>query len=202
MLMNEMRWSVAPHLYRPAEQDPQASMNLLLRFGGTSVPVGQSVKRVAASLDSSVPFGDLQPIELQVSGILAYSRFRALVLAFFAMSALILSAIGLHGVLTQLLRKRTAEFGVRRAIGAPTVHILSLVLRQAGFPVVGGLSLGLILTLALKRLISSLLYGAGALDPVLLAVVAAVLLITSALAIFRPAIAAVRVDPAVALRAE
>jgi putative ABC transport system permease protein len=202
MLMNEMRWTVAPHLYRPAEQDPQASMNLLLRFGTSSVPVAQGLKRVAASLDSKAPFGELQPVELQVSGILAYSRFRALVLAFFAISALMLSTIGLHAVLTQFLRKRDAEFGVRRALGATTMHILNLVLRQAGFPVVGGLFLGLILTFVVRRLIASLLYGSVALHPVLLAFVATVLLIASAVAILRPAIAAVRVDPAVALRAE
>jgi putative ABC transport system permease protein len=177
-------------------------MNLLVRFGTSSVSVAEGLKRVAASLDSEVPFDDPQPVELQVSGILAYSRFRALVLGFFAMSALILSAIGLHGVLTQLLKKRTAEFGLRRAIGASTVHILNLVFRQAGIPVLGGLLLGLALTFGLRRFIASLLYGSGALPPIFLVAVAAVLLIASALAIVRPAIVAARIDPALTLRSE
>jgi len=202
MLMNEMRWTVAPHLYRPADQDPQASMNLLIRFGPSSLPLAQGLKRVTASLDSEVPFGDLQPVESQVSGALAYSRFRAVVLGFFAVSALLLSAIGLHGVLTQSLRKRTAEFGVRRAIGAPRMHILNLVLRQAGLPVLAGLFLGVVLTFGLSRVIASLLYDSAKIQPVVLFTVVGVLLLVSALAIVRPAIAALRVDPAVALRSE
>jgi putative ABC transport system permease protein len=201
-LMHEMRWTVAPHLYRPVEQDPQASMNLLVRFGTSSVPLARGLKSVATSLDSEVPFDDLQPVDSQVSGILAYSRFRAVVLGFFAVTALLLSVIGLHGVLTQLLRKRTAEFGVRRAIGAPNMHILSLVLRQAGLPVLGGLTLGLILTFGLRRIIASLLYDSAAIHPVILVAVVAALLLASALAIVRPAIAALRVDPVVALRCE
>lgn len=201
MLLNEMRWMVAPHLYRPSEQAPQASMNLLVRFGKAG-SVAQDLKRAAASLDIEVPFGDIRPVELQLSGILSYSRFRAVVLGFFATSALALSAIGLLGVLTQLLRRRTAEFAVRRAVGAPTTHILSLVLKQAGFPILGGLSLGLVLTLGLSRFIASLLYGAEVLHPAFLAAVAAVLLIASGIAIIRPAVAAVRVDPAAALRSE
>jgi putative ABC transport system permease protein len=201
MLMNEMRWTVAPHLYRPADQDPQASMNLLVR-SGTSSSLGQALKRITASLDSEVPFDDLQPVKSQVSGILAYSRFRAVVLVFFAVSALLLSAIGLHGVLTQLLRKRTAEFGVRRAVGAPTLHILNLIIRQAGLPVLGGLFLGLIVTFGLSRVIASLLYDSAAIQPIIFVVDAGALLLASALAIVRPAIAASRVDPAVVLRSE
>jgi predicted permease len=201
MLMNEMRWTVAPHLYRPAGQDPQASMNLLVRFGRASAPPAQGLKRVIASLDSDVPFDGLQPIQSQVSGILTYSRFRAVVLVFFAVSALLLSAIGLHGVLTQLLRKRTAEFGVRRAIGAQTTHILNLILQLAGLPVLGGLFLGLALTFGLSRVIASLLYD-SAIQPVIFVADVGALLLASALAIVRPAITASRVDPAVVLRSE
>jgi predicted permease len=201
-LMNEMRWTVAPHLYRPAEQDPQTSMNLLVRFGRASVPPAQGLKRVMTSLDPEVPFGDLRPIQSQVSGILAYSRFRAVVLGFFAVSALFLSAIGLHGVLIQLLRKRTAEFGVRRAIGAPTAHILNLILRQAGLPVLAGLFLGLALTFGLNRVIATLLYDSAAIQPITFVADVGALLLASALAIVRPAIAASRVDPAVVLRSE
>jgi len=202
MLLNEMRWTVAPHLYRPAEQFPQESMNLLVRFGSSSAPVAEALKRVTESLDPEVPFSELEPVQEQITGILAYSRFRAIVLGFFAASALILSAIGLHGVLTQLLKRRVSEFGVRRAIGAPDAHILSLVLRQSGFPVLGGLCVGLFLTFGLSRLIASVLYGSEAIHPMILAAGAVALVITSVLAILRPTLAALRVDPMVALRAE
>jgi putative ABC transport system permease protein len=201
-LMNEMRWTVAPHLYRPTEQDPQASMNLLVRFKTSSLPLAEALKGVTASLEPEVPFDNLQPIELQVSGILAYSRFRAVVLVFFALSALLLSAIGLHGVLNQLLRKRTAEFAIRRAVGAPTIHILNLILRQAGLPVLGGLLLGLILTFGLSRVIASLLYESASIQTIVLIADVGALLLASALAIARPAIAASRVDPGVVLRSE
>jgi len=202
MLMNEMRWTIAPHLYRPAEQDPQASMNLLVRIGPSSMGVADRLKRAISSLDPEAPFDELQPIQSQVSSILRYSQFRAVVLGFFAVTALTLSAIGLHGVLTQLLRKRVTEFGLRRAIGAPDTHILRLVLWQSGLPVLGGLFLGLALTFGLNRLIASLLYGSGAVNLNVLATVALALLAASALAILRPALAALRVDPMVSLRSE
>jgi len=202
MLMNEMRWTVAPHVYRPVEQDPQAAMNLLVRFGQSSGSLAQGLRRVVQSLDSEVPLDDLQTVESQVSGILAYSRFRAVVLGFFAMMALLLSAVGLYGVLTQLLRRRTAEFGVRRAMGASGMHILSLVLRQAGLPVLAGLFLGLVSTFGLSRVIASLLYDSTAIQPVVFLSVIGALLLASAMAIIRPAVAALRVDPAVALRSE
>jgi putative ABC transport system permease protein len=200
-LLNEMRWTVAPHLYRPAEQYPQASMYLLIRFGTSFVSLAQGVKRVTASLDSEVPFDDLHTVESQVSALLAYSRFRAMVLGVFAVSALLLSAIGLHGVLTQLLRKRAAEFGVRRALGAPTMHILNLILQQAGLPVLGGLVLGLLLTYGMSRVIASLLYE-SAIQPLVFVAAVGSLLCASALAIVRPAMAASRVDPAETLRSE
>lgn len=199
-LMNEMRWVVAPHLYRPVEQQPLASMNVLVRLGSSSAATAEGFKRITASLDTEVPFADLQPIELQVSGLLAYPRFRALVLSFFALSALLLSAVGLHGVLTQALVQRTAEFGVRRAVGARAIHILFLILRQAIFPVLGGLCGGMVLTFALRRLISSLLYGSGSLDVAGLAGAAFTLVAAATLAIVRPAMRAVRVDPVEALR--
>jgi putative ABC transport system permease protein len=202
MLLNEMRWTVAPHLYRPVQQDPQVPMNLVVRFGSSPGPIAEALKRVTGSLDPNVPFDDLQPVQAQIARILAYSRFRSVIVGFFATSALILSAIGLHGVLTQLLRRRVAEFGVRRAIGARDAHILNMVLRQSGLPVLGGLLLGFALTFGLSRLIASLLYGSAAIHLTILAVVALALVLASALAILRPALAALRVDPMEALRAE
>src|SRR4029453_7571453 len=115
ILIAEMRWVVAPHLYRPLEQDPLASMSVLLRLGSTGGDPG-AVERVAMSLDRGVPFSWFEPIQAKIAGVLVYPRFRALFLGFFALSALLLSAVGLHGVLSQLLTKRTSEFGVRRAI--------------------------------------------------------------------------------------
>ena|ERR1700683_4630594 len=123
-------------------------------------------------------------------------------LAWFALGALMLSAVGLHGVLSQLVAQRTAEFGVRRAIGAQTHHLLLLMARQGGAPVLAGLTAGISLTLAFSRVLTNLLYGIRPADPHALAMVSVVLLVVAGMAILLPARRAARVDPMVALREE
>ena len=123
-------------------------------------------------------------------------------LAFFAMGALILSAVGLHGVLSQLVAQRIPEFGLRRAVGAQTHDLVLLVARQAGVPVLSGLAAGAGLTLAFSRVLSNLLYGIQPADPNALAIVSLTLLAVAGLAILWPATRAARVDPMIALRDE
>jgi putative ABC transport system permease protein len=134
--------------------------------------------------------------------LLAYPRFRAALLAVFAGFALLLAAIGLHGVLQQFVGQRTHEIGVRMAIGARRADIARLVARQGGLPVVAGLALGLACATGLGRYLSSLLYDVAPGDFATLMTVSLALMITAALAIAIPARRAVQVDPMVALRHE
>jgi ABC-type antimicrobial peptide transport system permease subunit len=125
-----------------------------------------------------------------------------MVLALFAIGALVLSAVGLHGVLSQLVAQRMPEFGVRKAVGAQTRDLLFLVARQGGVPVLAGLSAGICLALGFGRVLTSLLYGMRAADPKVLIAVSFSLLVVAGLAILLPASRAARVDPMIALRDE
>jgi putative ABC transport system permease protein len=147
-----------------------------------------------------LPLVELETVESRISAKLAYPRFRASVLSLFAIAALLLSAVGLHGVLSQLVSRRMAEFGVRRALGAQTAHLLTLVARQGGIPVLAGLVIGLSGTLGFSRLLTSLLYGTQPTDPLVLVVVSLGLIFVAAFAILWPARRAARIDPMIALK--
>ncbi len=198
-LMNEMAWVETPILYRPLAQEPRGSMQIIMR---ASVDTATEIQRQIAALDPSIPINDVESLQSRVAKTLAYPRFRAMVLVFFALGALLLSAVGLHGVLSQLVVQRTPEFGVRKAIGARTHHLLLLIARQGGLPVFAGLAVGLGLTLASGRILSNLLYGIQPADPKALAIVGLTLLAVASLAILLPALRAARVDPMIALRDE
>lgn len=199
-LMNEMKWVESPALFRPLAQDPPASAAIAVRLRGDAPPVAREIQDAIAAGDDGVPLGEMTPLEANVGTILQYPRFRAAVLGLFALSALLLSAVGLHGVLAQIVARRTAEFGLRRAVGARTRHLLALVARQGGIPVLMGLAGGLAGSLALGRVLAGLLYGVQSLDLRLIGLASLTLLAVAAIAIAVPAWRAARVDPMTALR--
>jgi ABC-type antimicrobial peptide transport system permease subunit len=182
-------------LYRPLAQEVRSGLQIAIR--GSS---GREIQREVAELDPSIPIADIEPLPARLARTLAYPRFRAAVFAFFACAALLLSAVGLYGVLSQLVAQRAPEFGLRRAVGAQTRDLLWLVVRQGGLPVLAGLAAGVWSAVAFSRLLAGLLYGIQAADPRTLAVVSLVLLAVAAVAMLRPAARAARVDPMAALR--
>lgn len=198
-LMNEMRWAETPILYRPLLQEPRRAIGIVFK---TSVAAlgNRDLLHAISALDVEVPVDELEPLSGRISKLLAYPNFRAVVLGFFATCALLLSAVGLHGVLMQIVARRIPEFGVRRAVGAQTADVIQLVLRQAGLPVLSGLCGGLLCTFAFSRLISNLLFGIEPADLMVLGSVTVTLLVAAGLAIVLPAIRAVRIDPIKALR--
>lgn len=198
-LMNEMSWVETPIFYRPLAQEPRPFVQAAVRSSGD---VKNEIQNQIAAIDPTLPLSEVELLTTRVDKTLAYSRFRAIVLAFFAFSAVILSAVGLNGVLSQLVTRRIPEFGVRRAVGAQTHHLIWLIVRNGGIPVVAGLAAGVMLTLLSSRLLASLLYGIQPADPKALAVVSLTLLLVAGFAIFAPAMRAARVDPMVALREE
>jgi putative ABC transport system permease protein len=197
--LNEMTWVESPILYRPLAQEPRPRIQVAVR---AAPDVGKQIPQQIAAMDPSLPVDDAETLSSRLSKKLAYPRFRATVLAFFALSALILSAVGLQGVLSQLVAQRIPEFGVRKAIGAQTHDLLFLIARQGGFPVLAGLAAGIGFTLAFSRVLSNLLFGIQPADPAALAIVSVTLLAVAGLGILLPAIRAARVDPMVALRDE
>jgi putative ABC transport system permease protein len=201
-LMNEMAWFEKPVLYVPLAQDPRPSVQIAVRARTDAGAIAPELQREVAALDPSIPLGEVESLNARLARTLAYPRFRAAVFAFFALGALLLSAVGLNGVLSQLVAQRIPEFGLRRAVGAQTYDLLLLVARQGGVPVLAGLAAGVWATAAFSRLLAGLLYGIRPADPRALATVAMVLLAVAAAAILRPAVRAARADPMAALRDE
>ena len=197
---NEMRWEPQPAVYRLAQQDPPASAWLAVRTRGGEVGLGAELQREAAAIDPGVALGATATMRHMLGTYLNYPRFRALVFGGFALFALLLAAVGLHGVLAELVAQRTQEIGVRMALGARPADVARLVASQGGVPVLAGLAGGILCALWLGQFLTSLLYGVPPRDIATLAAVSAVLLAVSAVALALPARRAARVDPMEALR--
>jgi putative ABC transport system permease protein len=138
----------------------------------------------------------------RLSSSLAHRRFALLLVEAFAALSLLLSAIGLYGVMAYSVAQRTQEIGVRVALGAGPAQVLGLIARESGALLGVGLSLGAFGALGATRLLSGLLFGIGTADPAAFAGAAALLALAAALATWVPARRATGVDPVVALRAE
>jgi len=137
-----------------------------------------------------------------VGASIAQPRFRTLLLALFGALAVVLSGVGLSGVLAYSVAQRTREIGVRIALGAQSEDVLRLVVGQGMSLALAGIGIGLAAALALTRLLSGLLYGIGANDPATFAGIALLLVVVAAAASYFPARRASKVDPIVALRYE
>ena len=129
-------------------------------------------------------------------------RFNTVLLGIFAGIALVLTAIGIYGVVAYTVRQRTSEIGIRVALGADRHRVLGMVLRQGMTPVVIGLGGGLAAAVALTRMMTSLLFGVSPTDPVTIAAVMGVIATVAFVATWMPARRAAGVDPVVALKAE
>jgi putative ABC transport system permease protein len=127
-------------------------------------------------------------------------RMGALLLAIFGGLALALASIGVYGVMAYSVSQRTRELGIRLALGATTGEVRGMVLRQGLLLTIVGIAVGTASAVFLARLVSDLLYGISAIDPLTFALIPAVLLAVAALAIYIPARRASRIDPVVALR--
>jgi putative ABC transport system permease protein len=191
-----------PTLYVPAEQ-------LMITFGGLAVRTGTDaafvaglVRDVVHAVDPAVRVRRVAPFSDYVRVPLAWPRFNALLLGVFAVSALLLSAVGLYGVMAASVRQRQGEIGVRIALGATAGQVGRLVLQEGLRLAVTGAVLGLALALAVTRVLRGLLFEIEPLDPVSLGVAALALLAVAAVATWLPARRATRVDPIEVLRAQ
>jgi putative ABC transport system permease protein len=201
-VFQEMNWVETPFVFRPLAQNPAGEATLLIRTTALSTSVGASVQRLVASLDPDIPVTAIETMRQRISKDVAYPQFRAVVLGGFSVLALLLAAVGLYAVLSQLVAQRTQEFGVRVALGARAWDIIRLVGIQGGVPTMAGLAIGVACAIAFERVLAGLLYGVTASDPMTLAGVALVLFAMAWVAMFIPARKATRVDPLVALRSE
>lgn len=178
------------------------TMSLVLRTEGDPALLAAPLRAAVRAIDPNVPVATVRPMTAVVSGALATPRLAGAVLAVFAALALLLSAVGLFGVLTYLVSQRRVEIGIRLALGADPGHILRQVLGSGLRLSVAGGILGTLGALALARLLGSLLHGVRPYDPVTFAVVPSTLLLVAILAGLLPAWRATRVNPSTTLRAE
>jgi putative ABC transport system permease protein len=175
---------------------------LAVRTTGDPMEVVPAIRAALRQIDPTVPLHGAQRLDDRLSGTFAAPRFYGLTLGLFAALALVVSVLGVYGVLAYSVERRTVEFGVRRALGGDERHILGLVLRQATALVLMGACVGLLIAAAGTGLLRSLLFGVGALDATTFIVIAAALWLVGLLAALVPAWRAVRVDPALTLKAD
>jgi putative ABC transport system permease protein len=183
-------------------QNAGRNMQLLVASDGDPIALSPSVRAAIRALDPSSPLTALSTVEAQIGESLAIRRFQAWLLALFSMLAVILSAVGIFGLMAQVVVRRTPEIGVRLALGASPWDVLALVVRQGVGLAAAGTMLGIAGALALARGLQSLLFGVGAADPLSYAGAALVMAVSVILACALPAWRASRVDPTVALRGD
>ncbi len=175
---------------------------LVVRSGRDVIPLAAPIQRLIASLDPNLPVKNVLTMEQIVGKSTANSSFSATLVLSFAGFSLLLAAVGLYGVLAYLVTQRTGEIGIRMALGARRERVLRLVLIDGLQPALLGLVIGIAASLAVTRLISSVLYGTSPLDPGVFVSVVATLLISATGACLLPAWRAAQIDPMCALRAE
>ena len=183
----------------------------LMQHAGTSLdatlvvrgPITEqaAVKSIIASLNRDTPV-EFRSMDEVIAGTIARERFQTLLLSLFAAFALLLSAVGIYGLLSYTVTRRTSELGIRMTLGAGRGTVLWLVLSEGGRLVAAGLTLGLLCAFLLSRTLASLLYGVKTSDPGSFAAVALVFGMVAMLGCYLPARRASKIDPNVALRYE
>jgi putative ABC transport system permease protein len=199
---DSLRAEVRPEIYQSHLQRAQREMALVVRAARDPQALVGAVRGQIRALDRGLPVDDIKTMREVISESLARERFITLLLAAFAALALLLAAVGIYGVMSYAVTQRTHEIGIRMALGARSRDILRQVVGRGMALALAGVMAGLVGAFALMRLMTALLFGVSAGDPLTLAGVAALLLGIALLACLVPARRAVKVDPMAALRYE
>jgi putative ABC transport system permease protein len=189
-----------PTTYWPHPQLAYGTMTLTVRTAGEPLVLAPAVERMVRSLDKDQPVADVRTMNQWVAKSLAQARFGSTLMALFAGLALLLAAIGIYGVMSYAVSQRTAEIGIRLAIGADRADIMRMILGNGARLAAIGLVAGIVLALALTRTLTSLLYETTGTDPVTFAAVVGVLAAVALAASYIPAHRAARIPPVDALR--
>lgn len=177
-------------------------MKLAVRTSSDPLGFAPALRRAVMELDGEQPVSAVASMEQNLADSVATKRFSTTLLGIFAVLALLLATIGIYGVISFSVTRRTHEIGVRMALGARRADVLRMVVGQGTLLALIGVAIGLAAALALTRFIGSLLYGVQATDPLVFLGVSLLLTAVAALASYLPARRAARVDPMVALRYE
>ncbi|HEV2802106.1 MAG TPA: ABC transporter permease [Pyrinomonadaceae bacterium] len=189
-------------IYRPHAQRPSQQMTLVVRTRTEPEAHAGRVREQLWAVDRDQPVYDIKTMREYVADSIAERRFSMLIVAVFALVALLLAVVGVYGVMSYTVAQRTHEIGVRMALGARGTDILKLVIGQGMILALAGVATGILAAFVVTRAMSSLLFGVSALDASIFTAVAVLLASVALLACYIPARRATRVDPLVALRYE
>ena len=197
-------WNPAtfPVIYQPYPQSPQGSLRFVLRAASSATSNASAARAAISQVDPEIPITELKTLETEVQDSIAIVHIMGMLMAIFGSVALLLSSIGVYGILSENVAQRTHEFGIRFALGANPRDVLRLVLRHA-LTVSGiGLGIGLPIAFAVSRAMAAFVFGIVSVSVPVLASLAGLLILVALVAAYFPARRALRVDPMAALRYE
>jgi predicted permease len=196
-----VKGEVAPAALSPYTRSPFFAQ-FIVRFSGSEAAAIAGTRAAIREIDADLPMTDVRTQVEQIDRLFSRERFFATLCSFFGALALLLAAVGLYGLISYQVLRRTGEIGVRIALGALPAHVLRMILRESLTLVVLGVLVGVALSVGATRWIASLLFGLPANDPVTYGCVALLLLAVATVACLLPARRAAKIDPMVALRCE
>lgn len=191
-----------PTVFVPHAQAATGAIHFLVRSETDPALLQRSVRSALAQMNGSMPLSDVKTMDSVLAGTLRQRRFQLGLLSAFSITAVLLSAIGIYGVMSRATSERTHEIGVRMAVGAHASDVRWMVLRNGGALAVGGIVAGVAMALVLTRYMTGMLFGVTPLDPITYVAAAGVLLLAALAATWLPAWRASAVDPVVALRSD
>ena len=195
-----LQFGPSPTMYLPSIN--VGWVNLVVRTEGDPLAMTAGVREAVQSIDRDVPLANVRSMEEILASSIAEPRFQTMLLSVFAALALTLAGVGIYGVMSYSVSRRTHEIGIRMALGARPTDAIRLVVGQGMTLALIGVGVGLCGAFALTRLLSTLLFGISATDPFTFGAIAVLLISVAALACYIPARRATRVDPMQALRCE
>jgi len=200
--VNTVREAAMPMVFHPFDSTPSFVGSMQIRATGQPDAIGAAVRRALREVEPRLPVDRVTTIATLAASTLRQERLIARLTIGVGALALALASLGLYGLMAYAVKQRTAELGLRFALGAPRPRVLWMVLRESLLLVVVGLALGLPLVIALARLIGPMLFEVNPNDPAVVSIAAGVLLLVGASSSYLPAFRASRIDPITALRTE
>jgi putative ABC transport system permease protein len=191
-----------PEVYLPFQQNPGLNLTLIARTKSEPQAYANAVRREVSALDNDLPVSHIKFMDEIIGKSVAQPRVYALLLGIFAGLALILASIGIYGVMSYTVIQRTHEIGIRMALGARSLDVVKLIVKQGMILGIAGIIIGLIVSFALTRVLASQLFGVTANDPITFIAISLLLMFVALVACYIPAKRASKVDPMVAVRYE